>query len=521
MAKELTATEIRTLIRGHNKMSQIKVPSGLNKDGLIKFLKSRKYKVDHVKKRLVDLTTGNSRGRITTLATAKDITKPKPKTDAQKQKAVESKAKKDEAKAKELKLARKEGVKEFKQKKAEATKKPAQKKPTPKPKPDAKKPPMKKEDVYPRKPSPPKLPPRNKKKPPPLPPRDKVKPDTNPYQTTSDSDSDLEEQISKLNDYFVKDKNKIGKTFKTVKEVEAAVSKLFKTVPGAPRGQDPFKDLDASETKSLLKLINNMLRFSTKEETGFLVKRQLVRGFKGFYSEAALAQGIESQRKRDAATPEGKEKAKEKKDKAKPKITIGAKPKGGRIETGTLNKGKVVSGAKNKPKVATAVTARALARKEARKSKKVITFDYKEVSGHSDMLKKALKETYDLANSSVNKVLSLKPKDFVETEQLSSFFGEAFPPMNDDLNEDEDEIYDPIYDKLNMDLDKKLKEILDKNRKETNWTKAKPALRPMQDKYVEAMKKFKESNKPADFKVAKKQKDLILKHYKASDVPRV
>ena len=89
------------------------------------------------------------------------------------------------------------------------------------------------------------------------------------------------------------------------------------------------------------------------------------------------------------------------------------------------------------------------------------------------------------------------------------------------LNEDEDEIYDPIYDKLNMDLDKKLKEILDKNRKETNWTKAKPALRPMQDKYVEAMKKFKESNKPADFKVAKKQKDLILKHYKPSDVPRV
>tara|TARA_R110001592_G_scaffold28832_2_gene105175 strand:+ start:861 stop:2549 length:1689 start_codon:yes stop_codon:yes gene_type:complete len=32
-------------------------------------------------------------------------------------------------------------------------------------------------------------------------------------------------------------------------------------------------------------------------------------------------------------------------------ITIGAKPKGGRIETGTLNKGKVVSGAKNKVKV--------------------------------------------------------------------------------------------------------------------------------------------------------------------------
>ena len=519
MVKELTLSEIRKLVRAHNVLASIKIPPNSTRAQIISLITKKGFDINHEKKKLVPRRSPDK--RIISLTMADKVLRKKEKTDVQKQKAVESKAKKDEAKAKELKLARKEGVKEFKQKKAEATKKPAQKKPTPKPKPDAKKPPMKKEDVYPRKPSPPKLPPRNKKKPPPLPPRDKVKPDTNPYQTTSDSDSDLEEQISKLNDYFVKDKNKIGKTFKTVKEVEAAVSKLFKTVPGAPRGQDPFKDLDASETKSLLKLINNMLRFSTKEETGFLVKRQLVRGFKGFYSEAALAQGIESQRKRDAATPEGKEKAKEKKDKAKPKITIGAKPKGGRIETGTLNKGKVVSGAKNKPKVATAVTARALARKEARKSKKVITFDYKEVSGHSDMLKKALKETYDLANSSVNKVLSLKPKDFVETEQLSSFFGEAFPPMNDDLNEDEDEIYDPIYDKLNMDLDKKLKEILDKNRKETNWTKAKPALRPMQDKYVEAMKKFKESNKPADFKVAKKQKDLILKHYKASDVPRV
>ena len=55
MVKQLTLTEIRTLIRGHNKMSQIKVPSGLDRDGLIKFLKSRKYKVDHVKKILQNL----------------------------------------------------------------------------------------------------------------------------------------------------------------------------------------------------------------------------------------------------------------------------------------------------------------------------------------------------------------------------------------------------------------------------------------------------------------------------------
>ena len=85
---ELSGPEIRVLIRGHNKMSQIKVPAGLDRDGLIKFLKSKKYTVDHKNKRLVDTTTG----RITTLSTAKTITKPKPKTDEQK---AATKAKKD------------------------------------------------------------------------------------------------------------------------------------------------------------------------------------------------------------------------------------------------------------------------------------------------------------------------------------------------------------------------------------------------------------------------------------------
>ena len=89
---ELSGPEIRVLIRGHNKLAQIKVPLGLDRDGLIKFLKSRKYTVDHKNKRLVDTTTGDSRGRITTLSTAKTITKPKPKTDEQK---ATTKAKKD------------------------------------------------------------------------------------------------------------------------------------------------------------------------------------------------------------------------------------------------------------------------------------------------------------------------------------------------------------------------------------------------------------------------------------------
>ena len=109
---ELSGPEIRKLIRGHNKLAQIKVPTGLDRDGLIKFLKSKKYTVDHKRQRLIDTTTGNSRGRDISLATAKSITKPQPKSDAQK---ATTKAKKDE-KAKVMKskedAIKAEGVKQ-------------------------------------------------------------------------------------------------------------------------------------------------------------------------------------------------------------------------------------------------------------------------------------------------------------------------------------------------------------------------------------------------------------------------
>lgn len=110
---ELSGPEIRKLIRGHNKLAQIKVPTGLDRDGLIKFLKSKKYTVDHEKKMLVDnISGGSTRGRRITLAKAKDITKPQPKSDAQK---AATKAKKDE-KAKVMKskedAIKAEGVKQ-------------------------------------------------------------------------------------------------------------------------------------------------------------------------------------------------------------------------------------------------------------------------------------------------------------------------------------------------------------------------------------------------------------------------
>ena len=81
---ELTSAEIRTLIRGHNKMTNIKVPKGLDRDGLIKWLKGRNFEVDHKNKKLVDKAP--SRGKVATLETSKAITKPKSKTQPKKTK---------------------------------------------------------------------------------------------------------------------------------------------------------------------------------------------------------------------------------------------------------------------------------------------------------------------------------------------------------------------------------------------------------------------------------------------------
>jgi hypothetical protein len=77
---ELTAAEIRKLVRGHNKLVNIKIPSGLDRDGLIKFLKSRNFDIDHKKQRLIDKAP--KRGKSISLDTAKAITKRKPKEQA-------------------------------------------------------------------------------------------------------------------------------------------------------------------------------------------------------------------------------------------------------------------------------------------------------------------------------------------------------------------------------------------------------------------------------------------------------
>jgi len=95
------------------------------------FLESKGYKVDHENKRL---KAGVKRGKQITLKKAEEITKPKPKTDLQKQKEKEMKEEKAGKEKKKIREAKKEAVEQFKkgQKKKES-KKPVKK-------------PMKKED---------------------------------------------------------------------------------------------------------------------------------------------------------------------------------------------------------------------------------------------------------------------------------------------------------------------------------------------------------------------------------------
>ncbi len=143
---ELTGAELRKLIRAHNILVSIKIPAGTDREGLIKLIEGKGYKVDHKKKAIIDSKKDRPRRPKVTLDKAKELTKPKPKTALQKQKAVEAKAEKAEKKKKEERVIRKKAVEEEK-KRAKPKPKPkgvsigvgTDDKPKPKPKPAAKK----------------------------------------------------------------------------------------------------------------------------------------------------------------------------------------------------------------------------------------------------------------------------------------------------------------------------------------------------------------------------------------------
>ena len=134
-AGELTAPELRKLIRAHNILSKITIPKGTDRNGLIKLIEGKNYMIDHKNKVIKPQV---KRGKQITLKQAEELTKPKPVSEEVKKQRAEKKKEQEEEKKKEIKIAKKEAVQEFKTKQKEAQKK--QPKPAPKPKV------MKKED---------------------------------------------------------------------------------------------------------------------------------------------------------------------------------------------------------------------------------------------------------------------------------------------------------------------------------------------------------------------------------------
>ncbi len=108
----LTSTELRKLVRAHNKLSKIVIPKGSSRDDIIKLIEKAGYKVDHERKAIKPKV---QRGKQITLSQAEELTKPKPKTELQKQKAQEKKAEKEAMKKKQEREIRKKAVQEEKE----------------------------------------------------------------------------------------------------------------------------------------------------------------------------------------------------------------------------------------------------------------------------------------------------------------------------------------------------------------------------------------------------------------------
>lgn len=116
----LSKPELRKLIRAHNVLSKITIPKGASLDDMVKMVEKAGYKVNHEKKRL---DAKVKRGKQITLKQAEEITKPKPKTALQKQKAEEKKEEKAVEQKKKERDIRKKAVAEEKKRQKKMPKK--------------------------------------------------------------------------------------------------------------------------------------------------------------------------------------------------------------------------------------------------------------------------------------------------------------------------------------------------------------------------------------------------------------
>lgn len=102
---KLSAAQIRKIIKAHNIEATVKIPAGLKKDELEKFVESKGFKINHDEKSI------SKGGKKITLEQAEKLTAPKQKTALQKQKAAERKEEKAVAQKKKERELKKEAVK--------------------------------------------------------------------------------------------------------------------------------------------------------------------------------------------------------------------------------------------------------------------------------------------------------------------------------------------------------------------------------------------------------------------------
>ena len=78
---ELKSSEIRKLIKAHNKLMSLDIPKGTDREGLIKLVNDNGYKVDHKAKKLVLVQGGGNAMK----RKPRVVNMPKEKTEAEKE----------------------------------------------------------------------------------------------------------------------------------------------------------------------------------------------------------------------------------------------------------------------------------------------------------------------------------------------------------------------------------------------------------------------------------------------------
>ena len=88
---ELTLLELKKLVKAHNKLQSIQVPSGINRDDMIKLINSNGFDINHKQEKIIPRT--RPRRQDVSLVRAKKILEKPKQTAIQKQKADEKKVK--------------------------------------------------------------------------------------------------------------------------------------------------------------------------------------------------------------------------------------------------------------------------------------------------------------------------------------------------------------------------------------------------------------------------------------------